>query len=109
MLEDDIIDIIIAPEYAWARFPDKYPLGPWMGWSIRDDGTPFIQLGEDSAESVIENALSHEYLHILLYKLDEAQETIDNLWFGHEKYRNIPETIKEYLKGCDHSGIGFPE
>jgi hypothetical protein len=59
---------------------------PWetlalsMRFSVREDGTPFIQLGEDSFEDIILKVLNHEYLHLIIWKIGEVSYFLDNVW-----------------------------
>jgi len=72
--KNEQVELIIAPEDSWPRYFKDYPLGPWMGFSVDEDGTPFIQLREDSYEDDIEEALNHEMIHRMLCIL-EGKET----------------------------------
>ena len=101
-----MIDVIIAPEWAWARFPIDYPVGPWTGYVLKC----FIQLGEDAVELTIEKTLNHETLHCVLFLNGEvlACHKLHALWYRYKDRLKIPIKTGKFLRGLAYSGIGFP-
>jgi len=101
----EMINVIIAPEWAWARFAKDYPIGPWTGYIPKC----YIQLVEDAEESTIEETLSHETIHCVLFLIGEALscQKLEFLWYRYKELK-IPMKIKKFLKGLAYSGIGFP-
>ena len=105
-----MVEFIIAPANAWQKFAQyEEGLGPWTGFSKFADGGFYIQIGNDTFESNIEQCLNHEMIHYLLHIFREDHTAIDRIFYTYEESSSISDEMKVFLQGLSEYGLGYPK
>ena len=98
----------IAFDDTWKQFVlHKIGVGLVTGFYVTKDGKPIIQIGITSSESNIEHGVNHEFLHFILWKLEENTCFLDCVCEEYVEQCNIPLSTQLFLKGWYEYGLGF--